>query len=369
MPQSLESSALLAAVMRRALALADRGRASAWPNPMVGAVLLDGGRIVAEGWHERPGAPHAEVACLAGLPLEATTGRTLVVTLEPCSHHGRTPPCADLLVARRLGRVVAATGDPNPLVAGRGFARLREAGVDVRIGPLADEARRLNRHFFRLAETGRPWTTLKWAQSRDGFIAAAPGRRTAISGAASRREVHRLRSEHPGILVGVGTALADDPRLDVRHWPGGRAPLRFVIDPRGELPPASALARTARSQPVHLLAGSGADSRRLVALGRLGCVVHRLDEAGELPLFRVLETVAATGVDGLLVEGGAAVHGRFLTAGLADELLRIVAPDALGGGVPAASLPTGGDRPWRLAARRPVGEDLWETWRPAPEEG
>jgi diaminohydroxyphosphoribosylaminopyrimidine deaminase / 5-amino-6-(5-phosphoribosylamino)uracil reductase len=355
--------------MRRALALATRGRWSAAPNPLVGAVLLDGDRVIAEGWHERPGSPHAEAACLGNLPLEATTGRTLVINLEPCAHQGRTPPCAELLVKRRIGRVIAAHADPDPRVAGRGFERLRSSGVDLAIGSLEHEARELNRHFLCRHERGRPWVTLKWAQSLDGLIALVQGRPTTLSGAASGLETHRLRAAHPGILVGIGTVLADDPLLDARHCPGGRAPRRFVIDPLGELPPGSRLVATARTQPLHLICGRQAAGRNLRQLERAGARIHILAVDGELPLEAVLETVLAAGVDGLLVEGGARVLGRFLQAGLVDEVLRITAPLALGTGLPAAAAPRpAGPTRWHLLSRRPVGSDEWETWRPATEE-
>ena len=368
-------SITLRPAMRRALFLAEQGRAGVAPNPLVGAVLLQDGVPVAEGWHQRAGGPHAEVACLRGLPLAATLGATLVVTLEPCCHTGRTPPCVKLILRAGIRRVVAALEDPNPLVAGRGLGILREAGLEIACGLLEDEARALNRHFVCHMERGRPWITLKWAQSLDGRIAALAGARTQLSGPQSLLETRLLRAAHPGILVGIGTALADDPLLGLPAIPKqpfeGRAPHRLVLDSRARLPLQSRLVRSASGQPLTILCGNRAPTERLRALERLGVGVAVHPGAQRPPLDWVLTQALALGLDGLLVEGGAHVHGAFLQAGLVDEVVTITAPLLLGAGLPALSL---GAAPALCHAfvpvsQRRVGADLWQVWRPARREG
>ncbi|MDP2361352.1 MAG: bifunctional diaminohydroxyphosphoribosylaminopyrimidine deaminase/5-amino-6-(5-phosphoribosylamino)uracil reductase RibD [bacterium] len=366
---SLWPQSLLPA-MRRALALAERGRPGAAPNPMVGAVLVREGRLLAEGWHERAGDPHAEVRCLRGLPRSVTRGADLVVTLEPCCHEGRTPPCTGLILAAGISRLVAAMEDPNPLVAGQGLAQLRAGGVETTCGLLEGEARALNRHFVSAMTRGRPWVTLKWAQSLDGLITRQAGRPTALSGPASREETRLLRAAHPGLLIGVGTALADDPLLGLPHIPGrpfsGRAPHRLVLDSRARLPLDGRLVRSAREQPLTLLCGREAPTVRVRRLERLGVGVARHGGAARPPLDWVLAECLALGLDGLLVEGGAAVHGSFLAAGLVDELVTITAPLLLGRGLPAVQIAEGvaPARAFRLVRQRRVGADLWQAWRP-----
>ncbi len=243
------------AFMRRALELARRGWGQTAPNPMVGAVVVRDGAIVGEGHHARYGEAHAEVAALAAAG-DRARGATLYVTLEPCAHHGKTPPCAEAIVAAGVSRVVIAAADPNPRAAG-GAARLRAAGLDVVVGDGAADARELNApHFHRFSHPERPFVTLKLAVSIDGAIAAADrGTTTRLTGPESRREVHRLRAGHDGIAVGVGTVLADDPQLTVRHWDAPRVPLtRVVFDSTLRTPLDSGLVRTAREAPVVLVA-------------------------------------------------------------------------------------------------------------------
>lgn len=317
-----------ALLMRRALALAALGGAATRPNPLVGCVIADaGGRILAEGWHQRYGGPHAEVHAVAALlalpdappPSLALAGRRVFVTLEPCAHHGQTPPCADLLIRHGATDVIVATLDPNPLVGGRGAARLRAAGCNVTIGLLETEARWQNRRFIKAQQTARPWVVLKWAQSADGFLAplaAADGRHTgiptAISGAATRRLVHRWRTEEAAILVGAATARLDNPRLDARHWPG-LAPQRVVLTGTHPL-------------PIDLRIFSDGGAPPLLYPGP------------HLPA--VLADLHARGLHSVLVEGGAAVLTSFLAADLWDEVRVITNPALrLDAGVAAPRVP------------------------------
>lgn len=355
--------------MRRALALAELGRGSVAPNPMVGAVLVRDDRIVAEGWHRQPGKPHAEVLCLRGMPRSYTHGATLLVTLEPCCHTGRTPPCTELILRSGISRVVAAMPDPNPLVAGQGLARLAGEGLEVCCGLLRDEARTLNRGFVSHMERGRPWITLKWAQSLDGRITAQAGRPTRLSGDESRLAVAGLRARHTGILVGIGTALADNPRLDLRGL-SAPAPRRIVLDSQACLPLESHLVQGARKQPLLLVCSSGASTRKVRQLESAGVQVLRQPTGNRPDLAWLLPRLPALGVDSLLVEGGAAVHAAFLREGVVDELLTITTPVLLGRGLSPVDDGQGLEvRPtWRLSASRVVGGDSWQWWSPATRE-
>ncbi len=318
--------------MRHALALAERGRLGASPNPMVGAVVVNAsGELAGEGWHARHGGAHAEVMALEAAG-PRSRGGTLHVTLEPCNHHGKTPPCTQAILEAGIARVVVAMEDPNPVAAG-GLARLREAGVAVSTGVLEEEARRLNRRWLRWASEGRPWVTLKAAVSLDGRIATRTGDSKWITGEAARTAGLELREEHDAILVGVGTVLADDPRLTRRLGlnPGERW-LRVVLDTTLRTLPRS---RVVVEDPgstliVHTAA---APSERATALEEAGARLLEVPAgAGGRPdLHRVMEALAAEPVAALLVEGGSSIHGAFVDADLVDELRLFVAPLLIGG--------------------------------------
>ncbi len=334
--------------LRRALRLALRGRYRTAPNPRVGAVVVREGRVVGEGWHAQVGGPHAEIEALraaAAVAPEAARGATLYVTLEPCAHFGRTPPCADAVVAAGIARVVACVGDPNPAVAGQGFARLRAAGVEVEVGSLASEAIRINLPFFVSQLLGRPAVTLKWAMSLDGKIATTTGESRWISSPEARRESLALREEHDAILVGVGTVLADDPRLDRRL---GRAPgpiVRVVLDRRLRTPPGAQM--FAIEGPVVIFteaAGTESDNPvRAAALAAAGAKVVRLPVVEPNA---VLAALFERGVRSVLVEGGGEVHASFVAAGTYDEVRVDAAPILLGG--KSAPTPFGGQGFCRL---------------------
>jgi diaminohydroxyphosphoribosylaminopyrimidine deaminase/5-amino-6-(5-phosphoribosylamino)uracil reductase len=358
--------------MRRALELAARGRGTTRPNPVVGAVVARAGRVLAEGFHRRAGLPHAEVNALARLPAGAARGATLYVNLEPCCHTGRTGPCTEAIIAAGLGRVVVGCLDENPLVYGRGVARLRRAGVRVEVGCLEAESRAANRAFSLWARARRPLVTLKAAASLDGFIAESnhfrPRARRApvwITGPEARREAHALRAAHDAVLVGSGTVLADDPRLTVRGVGAARGPgpLRVVLDGRLRTPPdAQVLGRAA---PTLIFTRRGAPPARARALVAAGAeVVELASPRGRLSVAAVLRALAARDVQSVLVEGGAAVHAAFIAAGLVDDVALFVAPRLLGGGVPiSAGLGRGLARALELGALawRPVGRDLLVT--------
>ncbi len=348
--------------MKRALALAGRGEGYVEPNPMVGCVIVRGGEIVGEGWHWRYGGPHAEIEALrqAGA---AARGATVYVTLEPCPHHGKTPPCAEALVEAGAGRVVIGTADPVPGRGGAGIAKLRGAGIDVTVGVREAEARRVIEPFSHTARHGRPWVLLKWAATLDGATATATGHSQWITNERSRREVHQLRGRVDAVLVGIGTVLADDPRLTARGVKARRTARRVVIDPDLRLPTGSKLWRTAGETPVttavrqSVLDGGGAKVRAAEAAGmELIGLGESPDASSGLSLRPLLEALwARHRATRLLVEGGAATHGRFLLQGLANEILAFVAPRLLldAGARGAVALP--GD-PWV-----PGGPGAWRT--------
>ena len=315
--------------MRRALAEAERGRGRVEPNPMVGAVVVRDGRPVGVGHHARFGGPHAEVEALAAAG-DAARGATLYVTLEPCCHVGKTPPCTDAVLAAGIARVVAAIRDPFPEVAGGGLARLRAAGLSVEDGAEAEAARRLNAPYLKRLATGLPYVTAKWAMTLDGKTATASGDSRWISGPRSRALVHELRGRMDAILVGIGTALADDPELTARP-PGPRRAARVVLDGAGRLPEASRLARTAREVPVWVAVNDRAPDDRREALARLGCDLLAFPGSGPVPIVPLLGELGRRGVTNLLVEGGGRVLGAFLDAGQVDAVEVYIAPIVEGG--------------------------------------
>ena len=335
------------AAMGHALALARRGLGRVEPNPAVGAVVLGAdGRIVGEGWHAAFGGPHAETMALAAAGPGAR-GATLVVTLEPCCHHGKTPPCTDAVIAAGIARVVVASSDPFPEVAGRGLERLRAAGIDVAVGPRAAEAERLTAPYRRLVTAGRPWVTAKWAMSLDGRIATCAGDARWISGAESRSVVHSLRGRMDAVLVGIGTALADDPLLTARPA-GPRVALRVVADSLARLPLGSRLVRTAREVPVLVAVGPSAPAERVAALEAAGCEVWRgCQPDGTERLRALLAHLGGRRITNLLAEGGTGLFGALLDAGLIDEVWAFAAPLLLGGA--AAPAVIGGQGVPRIA--------------------
>lgn len=314
--------------MARALQLAEQGLWSTSPNPRVGCVIVRDEQIVGEGWHVRAGEPHAEVHALRAAGALAA-GATAYVTLEPCSHHGRTPPCADALLAAGVARVVAAMADPNPLVAGRGLARLAEAGVEVASGLLEEAARELNIGFVARMTRGRPWLRLKVAMSLDGKTALENGASQWITGPEARVDGHRWRARACAILSGSGTVLHDDPELNVRGLATERQPLKVIVDSRLQTPPTAKVLRGG----ALLVAAAGADAvdKPAAALQAQGAEVLSLPAAdGRVDLPALLDELGRRGINEVHAEGGAGLNGALLDAGLVDELLIYVAPCLLG---------------------------------------
>jgi diaminohydroxyphosphoribosylaminopyrimidine deaminase / 5-amino-6-(5-phosphoribosylamino)uracil reductase len=351
--------------MRRALELAERGRGLTSPNPMVGAVVVaPGAEVVGEGFHARAGEPHAEIEALRAAGARAR-GATIYVTLEPCSHHGRTPPCSRAVIDAGLARVVAAVGDPNPLVSGRGFAELRGAGIEVVTGVGGAEAERQNRAFFTAMREHRPHVTLKAGMTLDGKIADLHGGSRWITGEAARLHAHRLRSESDAIVVGVGTVLRDDPELTVRleqPWP--REPLRVVLDTAARTPIGARLIHAGRPARALIAVGAEAPEARVRALAASGAtVVSCRTRDGRADLGALLAELFAREVRAVLVEGGGEVHGAFLDAGLVDRVAMFTAP-LLIGGRRATPVMGGAGRELKSAVRlgrfavTPIGDDL-----------
>lgn len=351
--------------MRRALELASLGRGQVSPNPMVGCVIthtLDSEepRIIGEGWHQRYGDWHAEVNAVRSVKPEdrhLLPEATVYVTLEPCSHWGKTPPCADLLIDNRVKRVICCNDDPNPLVSGQGFAKLREAGILVETGLLAEQGRKLNARFFTFFERKRPYIILKWAETADGFIAGEQGRQVKISGDLAHRLVHRWRAEEPAIMVGANTARLDNPRLNVRLWPGqsrlgqiSQNPIRLVTDSQLSL-----------DQSLHLFDGS----QPTIVYHRVGekmesdlpnVVYSFIPEHTDSSLMHVLDDLYQRKIQSVLVEGGTRLLTSFIEAGLWDEMRVFRSQTMLGAGIAAPRVKG------KIDSRDTVGQDELMTY-------
>jgi diaminohydroxyphosphoribosylaminopyrimidine deaminase/5-amino-6-(5-phosphoribosylamino)uracil reductase len=312
--------------MRQALELASRGLYTTTPNPRVGCVIVRDGAVAGTGWHEKAGMPHAEVLALdeAG---ERARGATLYVNLEPCSHHGRTPPCVDAVIPAGIRRVVAAMKDPNPKVAGEGFAKLRAAGIEVESGVMEEEARELNIGFVARMARGRPWVRMKIAASLDGRTALANGKSQWITGEEARADGHRWRARACAVLTGHGTVRDDDPQLNVRGVDTPRQPLKIVVDSRFETPLSARLLKDGKT----LVAGAVNEKPRIAALEKAGAdTVIIPNDRGKVELFKLMEELARRGLNEIHVEGGTKLNGSLLQAGVVDELLVYLAPSVIG---------------------------------------
>lgn len=358
--------------MSRALTLAERGRGAVEPNPMVGAVVTDAnGMVVGEGWHERFGGPHAEVNAFAAAG-ELARGGTLYVTLEPCCHHGKTPPCTDAVLRSGVQRVVAAMADPFPKVAGGGIGALRAAGVTVDVGGCEAEARELNAPYLMLLSTGTPWVIAKWAMTLDGKIATRSGDSKWISNETSRQRVHELRGRVDAVIVGRGTVIADDPLLTARP-PGPRVAARVVLSASGELPERCKLLETIKDAPVIVYTTAGNETK-LAGWKRAGAEIVLVSREATLSTLELLQDLGRRRFTNVLVEGGAGVLGSFLGADAIDEVHAYVAP-ALVGGATAPS-PVGGvgvGVEWIREAKRfekvsveVLGGDVWVRAKNSP---
>lgn len=318
--------------MARALRLAARGLWTTTPNPRVGCVIVRDGRVVGEGWHVRAGELHAEVHALQAAG-ESARGATVYVTLEPCNHHGRTPPCADALVAAGVARVVAAMSDPNPRVSGRGLARLSAAGIAVRCGVLETEARELNIGFVSRMMRGRPWVRLKTASTLDGITALENGVSQWITGPAARRDGHRWRARACAILSGIGTVQEDDPSLTVREVVTERQPLRIIVDAKLALSPRAKLFADIDRAPL-LVACASDDVPNARALRDAGAELLVLpNDGGKVDLPAMLQALGARGINELHAESGQKLNGSLLREGCVDELLMYLTPTLLGRGM------------------------------------
>ncbi len=346
-------------MMRRALRLARKGVGKTAPNPAVGAVIARDGIVVGEGWHRRAGTPHAEIHALA-MAGDAARGGDLYVTLEPCSHFGKTPPCADALIAAGVARVFIGMIDPNPMVSGRGGDRLRRAGIEVESGLLEDDCRRLNEPFIKHVTAGTPFVVLKSAMTLDGKTATPSGDSLWVSGEQSRRMVHSLRAAMDSVMVGVGTLLADDPELTVRMV-RGRNPLRIVVDSELRTEPT---ARLFSQGGGVIIATSSSDTARMAALTSAGAeVIVCRSSGGRVDLRDMLQHLGSRGVQSVLLEGGETLAGEMLRQGLIDKFLFFIAPKLVGGdgkGIFAgAGAPLMADAlPMRIARTSRVGDDI-----------
>lgn len=367
--------------MRSALALARRCLGNVWPNPAVGCVLVRendngeesgcrAGRVIGRGWTQPGGRPHAETEALARAGVDAR-GSTAYVTLEPCAHHGATPPCADALIAAGVARVVAAIEDPDSRVAGRGFARLKQAGIAVVLGVGADEAAEINAGFFLRVREGRPLVTLKLASTLDGRIAAPDGESRWITGEDARARAHVLRATHDAVMVGSGTALADDPELTCR-LPGfaGKSPVRIVMDGRLRLSPESKLARTAAKTSTWVVTVAGADAAKKKALAVFGVDIVEVPPGadGHMDAKAALVALGEKGLTRILVEGGGTLAAALLKADFVDRMAWFHAPSVLGGeGRPAigalAHAALAEMRRFQPVARTAIGNDGLVTFR------
>lgn len=354
--------------MAHALRLAARGLGNVWPNPAVGCVIVKDGIVVGRGWTQPGGRPHAEVRALLQAGPRAE-GATAYVTLEPCAHHGKTPPCAEALIAARVARVVTALTDPDPRVSGKGHSMLRAAGIAVTEGVLPGPARRLNAGFLKRVTQGLPLLTLKLAATLDGRIATASGESRWITGPEARRKVHALRLAHDAVMVGSGTALADDPDLTVRDMGTVRQPVRILLDRALRHAPDSRVGRSAKDNPVWILHGPSAPAPARHAWGNTGALLLEVPEvAGHLDLPAALRSLADKGLTRILSEGGSTLAAALIREGLVDELalfsggalIGVEGHPALG----ALQLDALADAPRpRLAETLRLGPDLYSLWQ------
>ncbi|MEL7099216.1 MAG: bifunctional diaminohydroxyphosphoribosylaminopyrimidine deaminase/5-amino-6-(5-phosphoribosylamino)uracil reductase RibD [Pseudomonadota bacterium] len=353
--------------MSLALSLGRRGQGQTGGNPAVGCVIVKNGRIVGRGWTQPGGRPHAEAHALAQAGAQAA-GATAYVTLEPCAHHGKTPPCAEALIAARIARVVVATGDPDPRVAGRGLQMLRDAGITVDTGVMEAEAQRDLAGFLSRITAGRPVLTLKLASSLDGRIATGTGQSQWITGPEARRAVHAMRARHDAVMVGGGTARADDPALTVRGLGVARQPARVVVSRRLDIPLMGQLARTAGEVPVILCHGTDADAQLRATWEGLGATLLPCAARGaQLDPVDVLAKLGAHGLNAIFCEGGSALAASLIDAGLVDRLVTFAAGLSIGAeGLPAVgALGLGqlSDAPrYALHSTRPIGADTLTEW-------
>jgi len=351
--------------MALALSLGRRGMGRVWPNPAVGCVIVRDGRIVGRGHTKDGGRPHAETEALAQAGA-AAQGATAYVTLEPCSHHGKTPPCANALIAAGVAEVVVATGDPNPQVSGAGIAMLAAAGITVRIGVMQAEADADHAGFFLTQTSGRPYLTLKLATTLDGRIATSTGDSQWITGPQARRLVHAMRARHDAVMVGAGTVRADDPMLDVRDMGAVKQPVRVIVSSDLNLPIDCRLGRTARTQPVWLCHGQVADAAGWTAQGARSFPTPLT--GGAVDMKAALGDLAAAGLTRIFCEGGGQLAASLIAAGLVDELVLFHGPKVIGGdGLSALGLlgvTVLADAPrFTLLEQRPLGDDMMSRWR------
>ena len=357
--------------MRRAISLAKRGSGHVNPNPLVGAVIVRDGEILGEGWHECYGQLHAERNAIAhakaaGNDLE---GSTIYVTLEPCCHYGKTPPCTEAIIEEKIARVVVGSDDPNPKVAGKGFQQLRDHGIEVIPHFLKEECDAINDVFFHFIRTGRSFVAMKYAMTMDGKIACHTGHSRWVTGEEARAHVQKLRNHYKGIMVGIGTVLADDPALTCR-MEGGRNPVRIVCDSHLRIPMDSVLVRTAGEAPLIVACVEGADPDKRVALTRAGAEVIPLPKKGEsLDLDLLMDELGERKIDGILLEGGGTLNESALEAGIVQKAYCFIAPKIFGGAQAKSPVEGRGkdraDQAWMFEkiALEEFGEDLMITYR------
>lgn len=357
--------------MKRAITLAEKGRGYTSPNPVVGAVIVKDGKIIGEGYHEKYGGLHAERNALASCT-EDSTGADMFVTLEPCCHHGKQPPCTEAIIEAKIAHVFVGSADPNPLVAGKGIGVLRKEGVCVTEGFLKEECDELNKIFFHYITTKRPYVTMKYAMTVDGKIATANGQSQWITGELARRDVHRLRHENAAIMVGIGTVLMDDPMLNVRLCEG-TDPLRIVCDTSLKIPRESQLVKTAKDIPTIIATCVGGEEaavnagkkEKLRDLEEAGCQIMTVPmHEGATDLFEIMNRLGDMKIDSVLLEGGAGLAYSAMSQGLVNRVVTYIAPKVFGGST--AKTPVGGhgvESPsqafeMRLVNLRDIGDDL-----------
>ena len=356
--------------MRIALSEAARGLGKVNPNPLVGAVIVRGNNIIGTGYHELFGGPHAEINAIRNAN-DSVEGATMYVTLEPCSHYGKTPPCADALIEAGISKVVVAMKDPNPWIAGRGIERLKDNGIEVEVGLLEKEAREMNRIFIKYIQTKLPYVVMKTAMSLDGKIATATGHSQWISCPESRQYVHGLRHELKGILVGVNTVITDDPELTTRlDGKKGRNPIRIVVDTRGRIPLSAKMLKDGATNPVIIATTSGFPEEKRLPLEKSGHRILTLPERnGQVDLRALMVKLGELEIDGVLLEGGGTLNESALKSGIVDEIQFIIAPLLLGGRDAITPIEGKGfntvDEGIRLdqMTTRPMGNDILVTAR------